>query len=286
MNVIRRARPSLGSIVELRVEGLSDDRAVAAIDSAFAEIETIHRRMSFHEHDSDLSRLHRAHPRAPVHVDARTYEVLACAIDIARMSEGIFDPTIAALQVARVFLPRPALSRTPDPHADWRDIELLGDNHVRFARPLWIDLGGIAKGYAVDRAMNILIAAGASHACVNAGGDMRVHGSRMERIDVRVDTVGEVFHTLEIHNASVASSEGFSSRNERGGVHIDGRTRNSANATRCVSVIAPTCMIADALTKVVMSGDDATIRNVLSRFSAQACIHDPRSGWRVLDQAA
>src|SRR5690348_10923862 len=104
---LQRARPALGTLVEVRVEGLEQGHAAAAIDAAFAEIGAVQRCMSFHEIGSDLSHLHRQRVGTPVRVDARTREVLEWALQIAAASGGIFDPTIAAQQVARGLLPQP-----------------------------------------------------------------------------------------------------------------------------------------------------------------------------------
>src|SRR5260221_13976458 len=97
---MQRARPCLGTLVEMRIEGLAEAAALCALETAFAEVAAVHRCMSFHESDSDLSRLHRAPAGMLVRVDARTRAVLACALDIAGASEGVFDPTVAAKQIA------------------------------------------------------------------------------------------------------------------------------------------------------------------------------------------
>jgi FAD:protein FMN transferase len=269
--IVQRARPALGTLVQMRVEGLIEAAAVRAIDAAFAEVAAVHHCMSFHESDSDLSRLHRAPAGALVRVDVRTRAVLTCALDIAAASEGVFDPTIAGQQVARGQLPRPDSAFAPDPRATWRDIELLGDIQVRLRRPLWIDLGGIAKGFAVDRAVETLIAAGATQGCVNAGGDLRVFGSRAERIHLR--TAAGCLPVLELADAAVAGSSGAA--------HVHGRTRAAVNACACVGVVAATCMIADALTKVVLAAGVPASAGVLAGFGAQACAHAAASGWRV-----
>src|SRR5579862_9420704 len=105
MSVVQRARPWLGTLVRMRVGGLDEAHARAAIDRAFAEVETVHRCMSFHSADSDLAGLHTAQAGEAVAIDARTHEVLACALRIAELSDGCFDPTIAARQVALGVLP-------------------------------------------------------------------------------------------------------------------------------------------------------------------------------------
>ena len=276
--VIRRARPLLGTIVDIRVEGLPERDAIHAVDTAFAEIAQIHRCMSFHEPDSDLSRLHRAAVGSIVNVDVRTGAVIECAMRIARASGGVFDPTVAAPQVARGFLPRPPSAFDPDPHARWHDIELIDNTHVRLRKTLWIDLGGIAKGFAVDRAMSILSEAGATQACVNAGGDMRVCGARAEPVHIRLRE-GVFASVLEIANAAVATSGPDTSS------HLDGVSRVTMSRFETASVVAPECMIADALTKVVLS-DCADVADVLAAFDARACMHDDSVGWRVVGRAA
>lgn len=288
--VMHRARPWLGTLVEIRVEGLDDAAARNAVEAAFAQVSVVHRCMSFHRGDSDLSRLHAAPPGTVVRVDPRTRAVLEAALALAEASAGRFDPSVAAQLVEWKLLPRPHSPFTPDPHADWRAIELVGDGSVRLRRPLWLDLGGIAKGYAVDRALEILIAAGASQACVNAGGDLRVAGARAERIRLRHGVDGNCVEALELRDAAVASSAGRPRRRRiRGrwhGPHVRGEDRDPAPTQRSVSVVAPCCMIADALTKLVLADAGTATRRLLARFGAQACVHDPRRGWRVLEAAA
>lgn len=283
MSEVRRARPWLGTFVEIRVGGIDERNALAAVEAAFAEIAAVHERMSFHEADSDLSRLHRTPAGTALHVDPRTHEVLAAALALARESEGRFDPTIAPRLVARGLLPRPAQAIEPDPRADWRDIELLADSQVRLRRPLWIDLGGIAKGYAVDRALDALRAAGAPQACVNAGGDLGRYGGASE--SVRLDhasTVGAP--VVELGDAALATSvvaECEPGQRYRRCAHVDARSGHGLRARRAVSVVAERCLLADALTKVVLT-DLRVGARLLRRHRASACFHDGARGWRLL----
>lgn len=284
MREIRRARPWLGTFVEIRVGGLAAAEALAAIDAAFAEVAEVHRLMSFHEAASDLSRLHRAAMSTPVRVDTRTFAVLDAALCLAAESDGCFDPTVAAQLVAWGFLPTPAASRTPDAQATWRDIELLDGSRVRFQQPLWLDLGGIAKGYAVDRALDVLRQRGATAACVNAGGDLRRFGAQSERVELRL-AADVALPAVDLADAAIATSAVDAARLHGDGrsraAHLNARTRRSIRAQRAVSVVAPTCLIADALTKVVLA--DAHIgERLLRRYAASACLHDPKRGWRML----
>ncbi len=286
---VRRARPCLGTLVEMRVEGLDEARAVAATEKTFAEIQAVHRCMSFHESASDLSRLHAAEVGTVVEVDLRTAAVLRCALEVAEVSAGCFDPTIAAQAVAWGMLPRPDSPFAPDPLANWRDIELLDGDRVRLRRPLWLDLGGIAKGYAVDRAIDVLLEAGAAQAMVNAGGDLRVAGPREEIVHLRgacLDAAGVV----AIANAALASSAGLTTRKHRHGrwvgAHLHGRTKAPVGTFSSASVIADRCMIADALTKVAFAAEPALAQRVLAAYGAQVATHSARHGWRGLGLAA
>jgi len=287
--LFRRARPWLGTLVEIQLDGCAPDRAASVCEKAFAEIAAIHRLMSFHEAGSDLGRLHRAGARTTLRVDRRTRDVLGWALRIAAASDGCFDPTIAAQQVAWGLLPRPAGSASPDPNANWRDIELVGCAGVRLARPLWLDLGGIAKGYAVDRAMDILGDTGASQILINAGGDLRVRGASA-RVNVRTHAGLESSPRLELANAALATSAPSGNtghkRESRFSAHVHGRTRRPLALRRSVSVVAERCVVADALTKVVMAASDRVALRVLRQFRAQAGVCRGNGSWTLLGAAA
>jgi thiamine biosynthesis lipoprotein len=186
-------------------------------------------------------------------------------------------------------LPRPDSPFAPVSSASWRDIELLGAA-VRLHRPLWLDLGGIAKGYAVDRAVGILLAAGAKQICVNAGGDLRIVGPRTERVHLRGGGSNQgAIPALALGNAALATSAGFAARRRNAGqwrgAHVHGRARRPIGTASSASVVAEHCMIADALTKVVLA-QGAASASVLARFGARACMHDPWRGWRFVGAAA
>lgn len=273
---IERAKPLLGTTVSMRVHGLQPACAHAAIDAGFAAMRAVHEAMSFHEGDSDVSRLNREAFDGPVEVRDATYAVIAHALAISAMTEGAFDITVAPLLVARGHLPRPPHAPDPDGAAIWRDIELLPEHRVRFRRRLWIDLGGIAKGYAVDRAMDALQGFAPKQACVNAGGDLRIAGPHAERVRLDADHGNdETVPIIALADGSLASSEG-----RPAGPHIDPRCR-AAETRQFVSVAAPCCIDADALTKVVMARGACSARS-LAVFSAHAVVHDAAFGWREI----
>jgi thiamine biosynthesis lipoprotein len=272
---IRRARPWLGTLVDIRIDESESTRALRALEAAFAEVAIVHRVMSFQSDDSDLARLRCAPVGSPVRVNARTHEVLAWSLRIAAASAGAFDPVAAAMASGADWATKTGV---PPRQASWRDIELLDGEHVRLRRPLWIDLGGIAKGYAVDRAIDVLHAHGVTRACVNAGGDLRVCGDIAQRIDVRAAD-GRLHTALDLAEGALATSCSGTGR------HVHGASGQEIAAGVTVSVVAERAIVADALTKVVLA-DSALAAGVLEVFSAQAWRHDDRCGWQVLRMAA
>ena len=277
---IERARPLLGTTVAIRVEGLSETSANAAISEAFDEVALVHRLMSFQDPSSDISRLNREAFERTQDVHPATFEVLHWASGIAEKSDGIFDIAVAPRLVECGLLPKPASTRLPDSAARWRDIELGDDYSVRFRKPLWIDVSGIAKGYAVDRAIETLQNHGAVQASVNAGGDLRIIGPQLERVYLLGPEDAAGAPVIELQNAAVASSGAHTSPN-RIALHIDPRDGTAVPVEQFVSVAAESCMIADALTKPVLVLREHA-HPLLNHYRADAHLHEPAQGWRHL----
>jgi|KBSMisStandDraft_5_1062788.scaffolds.fasta_scaffold267732_2 thiamine biosynthesis lipoprotein len=279
---IERARPLLGTTVSIRVQGLSERDAHAAIDEAFSEIALVHRLMSFQESESEISRLNRDGFGDAQVVHAATFEVLRWAAELAENSAGCFDITMARALVASRLLGVPHSRYLPDAQANWRDIELSEDCRVRFRRPLWIDVSGIAKGYAVDRAIETLKRHRVAQAAVNAGGDLCVFGPEPERVSLRTDhSSAEGMPVLDIQDAAVASS----STSHLPGAHADPKSGEAVPADRFACVVAQSCLIADALTKPVLILQDES-EGLLRRYGAVAHLHDRLRGWRHLPEQA
>ncbi len=271
----RRARPLLGTIVEIATAGLRGRDLDAAIEAAFAAVEKVHRLMSFHDPASDVSRLNRAAAMHPVEIDAWTYKVIAAAIDLHRRSNGAFDITVAPALQRLGLLPGPAGLPAAERPAAGDAIALLPGRLVRFRDPATrIDLGGIAKGFAVDRAVEILQARGATRGLVNAGGDLAAFGAAAAPVHIRDPRdPRRTIAQIEIRNEALASSGGrfdpFGSPAVTAPAVIDARTGAPARAIAGVTVRAPSCIVADALTKVVMIAGEAASA-VLDRYGAGA----------------
>ena len=232
----------LGTLVEVGVPEGCDD----ALEQAFGVIEQVQRLMSMHDAKSDVSRLHEAPVDIEVAVHPWTGEVLALAARLAMQTGGLFD-------VARG-------------SGKWSSRGTNGQScAVRHAASCQLDLGGIAKGWAVDQAIETVLASGVSAVWVNAGGDLRCHGVTVPVV-LRDELTGGVRPWLHLSDGAVATSW-FA---DGGRVSLYGRQGASH-----VSVAAPLCAVADALTKVVaqVGRDDALIAPLLAMHGAQMWIH-------------
>ena len=182
LSEVRRARPLLGTFVEITVQGADEAYLHAAVEEAFAAVCAVHRLMNFHDPASDVGRLNAGAARNPLRVHPWTRRVLLAAGNFARETGGAFDITAAASGRNQDLQSGKSAGKFC---GDWRDIILSPNGSVSLQRPLLIDLGGIAKGFAVDRATEALIRAGAHSGVINAGGDLRVFGPEPHRVDIR-----------------------------------------------------------------------------------------------------
>lgn len=235
--MLRRCRPFLGTFVEVT----ADDGG--AIEAAFAAIEIVHRLMSAHDSQSDISRINRLAHIKPVEVHDWTARVLERSLFWSKQSEGAFDVIRAGRSaISQGMLPLHADQPAPEA-AHWTWLELQGAV-ARLLKPGCVDLGGIAKGFAVDRALDALRESGADRGFVNAGGDMAGFGQVWPAVIVgprRREAVAEV--SLENEALATSALVGDSFR------HLPSADERWISA----SVRAPAAMDADALTKVLLS---------------------------------
>ncbi|MGZ5130000.1 MAG: FAD:protein FMN transferase [Caldimonas sp.] len=263
---IKREEAIMGTAIG--VELWSDDRAagIAAIDSVMAEMHRIDRAMSPHKPDSELSRINREACAAPVPLSEEMASLLARAESFARLSGGAFDITYAAVGQLYDYRERvrpsdEAIARARQ-SVGWRHLVLDRQARtVRFARPgMRIDLGGFAKGHAVDNAARLLRARGIAHAMVSAGGDSRVIGDRRGRpwtIGIRDPrrASGELVAVLPLEDVSISTSGDYERFFVEGGERfhhlIDPATGRSPGGVRSVTVLAEDGLTSEALSKTV-----------------------------------
>jgi thiamine biosynthesis lipoprotein len=265
---MRRLRPLLGTYVEIAARGLAELELERAISEAFAAVELVHRLMSVHAIDSDVSRINRTAWQHPVDVHPWTAQTLRWALHLHRLTDGLFDCAIGH-ELGRCGVVA-GYGFGEAERGSLGDLEVSRTNTVRLARRIAIDLGGIAKGYAVDRAVAALRRAGVRSAVVNAGGDLRVMGDKAEPIYIRdPGGAGPARYAGLLGNGAIATSSA--------GALIRTRDRSLMTDADTYSVIAPRCVVADALTKVVAQIGAMAARPYLEPLGATPLVMSPHA---------
>jgi thiamine biosynthesis lipoprotein len=271
---VRRCRPLLGTFVEITARGRDKKTLTRGIESGFAAIARVHRLMSFHDPLSDVSRMNRdAFPKG-VSVHPWTWRVMKASKQFAEESHGTFDITVAPKLTRWRYLPRCGYQFSPA--ASSRDIFLRRNYEVFFRRALFVDVGGIAKGFAIDRAVDALKENGITCGIVNAGGDLKTFGLTSQLIHLRHPTEPtRIAGAVRLSERAMATSGIYFQRRRYRGNFVtpllDGRTGQSKRELISVSVAAAKCMAADALTKVVFVLRE-NAAGLLSRYQADALL--------------
>ena len=258
---VRRTQFIMGTLVEITVSHADEKVAHLAMTQAFDEMRRIEKLMSTILLDSEISQLNRSAGGAALPLAPEVVEVLRESVRWGEASDGAFDVTIEP--VARLWnfdaeepqAPDPELLQRALPRINYRDIE-IENGRVRLAQPgMAVNLGGIAKGYAVDRAaarLRGLVPSG----IINAGGDLTAFGKRdAEHLWIiglqHPRQPNEVLASFAVEKRGVATSGDYQKYFIQDGVRyhhiLNPKTGLPARGLTSVTVIAPNVMQADAL---------------------------------------
>jgi FAD:protein FMN transferase len=251
---VQRLRVALGTWVTIEATAPTEPSAVAGIEAAYRAIAEVEWRMHPSREGSDLARINSAPPQTHVPIADSTWRVLRLAHAVHTLSEGTFDPCLP-LHTGRltdVVLSAPAMK----------------SRSALCRLPLALDLGGIAKGYAIDRAIEALRATHCTSGLVNAGGDLRVYG-RSEHVLLR--RADGTCKPVTLTNAALAVSDPDLSARQRPAEHQGYYRRSGAlrPTPRYAAVGAAKAAVADALTKCVLLADAASAACTLRAFRAR-----------------
>jgi thiamine biosynthesis lipoprotein len=247
-HISSRMRPLLGTLVVVEVQARSKSEDDLAIGAAFAAVQRVSDLMHPTCTGSDLMRIGAATPGTVVPVHEWTLEVLRQSKELNRVSQGLFDP---CLSVARGRMP---------------DVELHSD-HVICRAPVRIDLGGIAKGFAVDVAIDALRRHGCAAGMVNAGGDLRLFGPEPRVVFLRSED-GEAI-AVELRDAALAAGGSHTAAAPSGHRGYYEGIHGAPVAGRFVGVTAATAMLADALCKCALICAPPLVRELLAAYEAR-----------------
>lgn len=256
-DVQRRTRVAMGTVVEVQVRGLDEVRAEQALSAALAEIERIDSLLSPEGAQSEVWRVNQQQGRV-VEVSVELYSLLEASDAFWRLSDGAFDAGLGALVDVWGF--GGASPAVPSEHdlltalevSGWGQVRLEGDQRALIRSPgLKLNLGGIGKGYAVDRAVEVLRQEGVTQGLVNAGGEIRSLGDGWLVGVQHPRQANRLLKTARLDEMAVATSgdyEQYFSENGRRYHHIlDPHTGLPAQGVQSATVVAKTCLEADVL---------------------------------------
>ncbi len=285
-------RPQMGLPFRIVVHATNEIHANTAINAAFARIEELNGKLSDYDTDSELSQLSRTSGLGTnVVLSPDLWDVLARSQELAQASAGGFDVTVGPIvnlwrKARREHqLPRPDLLRAARERVGWPKLHL--DARRRTARldveGMRLDLGAIAKGYAVDAALSVLAAHGIQSALVSGGGDLAVSAAPPGRKGWQIELApldasnAPPARFVALHHAALATSGDLFQHVEIDGRRyshiVDPRTGVGLTDHSLVTVIAPDCTTADSLaTAVSVLGPARGLRLIQNRRGVEARI--------------
>lgn len=255
---MRRNQPLMGTYVEIWImdkEGAQEQQKVfhhEVCNRVYREIIKVQDLMSMHEEDSDISQINRLSDLGQygiLKIHPWTSELLMMAQSICLETDGAFDCGVGQ------YVHWNKNKNVQYYPGGVRSLDILDDHHIEIKSPIRIDLGGIAKGYAVDRGIKILKNFGIENAAINAGGDLRVIGSEEHAIHLKEKDYSESYIYLgTLKDGAIATSSTRFGRNDqkRGLSYLmNPKTGESIEDDLSYSIVAPTCTVADCLTKAL-----------------------------------
>ncbi|MBV9697946.1 MAG: FAD:protein FMN transferase [Gammaproteobacteria bacterium] len=260
---VERTDAIMGTRIYVQVWSEDPARGEAAIDAVMDEMRRIDALMSHYRPESQLSHINARANSEPVQVDPELFDLIKLSTYYSQLTEGAFDITYASVgylyDYPKHVHPTEAQIKSALPAVNWRNMLLDEAHHtVRFEHPgMRIDLGGIGKGYAVDRGIELLKARGITHAVVTAGGDSRILGDHMGRpwlVAIRhPDDPQKVVTRIPLSDTAMSTSGDYERYFDEDGVRyhhiIDPHTGHSASKVRSATILAPTATQTDGMSK-------------------------------------
>lgn len=274
--LVHQQRYCMGTMFDIVAYHSSRSTAERAIAGALTEIDRLDRVMSHFMSDSELSRLNRDARHGFVAVDRSLYDVIEESIKVSRLSNGKFDVTIAPLtkiwKDAQTDGQRPSTAEIAAAKrcVGYERIDLAPPNRIRFRSDcLQVELGGIGKGYAVQRAVAILHSSGIRDAVVNGGGSSIAAIGAPPGANgwpVRLPTRASLAPELLLRDNALSTSQ------QDGGI-IDPLTAVPPPSKTTITVIAPSATVADALSTALVLMTKAEGAKLTRRFAGVTAIY-------------
>ncbi|MCU0344928.1 MAG: FAD:protein FMN transferase [Ignavibacterium sp.] len=284
VKTIKRSKILLGTVVEIQVRENDEKKAKDAITKAFTEIKRIDDLFTTYNEASSAWKINNS-ADSIISVDPEIYNLIVLCDSITRLSNGSFDVSLDNLTKVWGFytddpqLPTKAEIDSSLLNSGWQKITLLGDNKIIKKENVGLNFGAIAKGYAVDKAIDVLKKLGIKEALVNAGGEISVIGKDWIVGVQHPREINSIIKKIKLDEFTVATSGDYEQYFEVGGVRyhhiLDPKTGYPSTGLQSVTIIYKSNTLADALaTAVFVMGKENGMKLIESLDDTEAMIID------------
>jgi thiamine biosynthesis lipoprotein len=259
---VQRSKQMMGTIIQMTSLGVPETQAGPVLEAALAEMQRLENLLSEWRPESDVSRVNAAAGDRPVQVGPELIDNVRVGLQVARWSDGAFDLSWAALRGLYLF--QPGQERIPTDQelkerlkfVGYKDIVLDEKQSTVFLRRkgMSLGLGGIAKGYALEKAANLLRERGIQNYMIFGGGQVLVNGMKGDRpwrVGVQHPRLNDYFGFVEATSGTISTSGDYEHAFVRDGVRwhhiIDLKTGRPVTHTSSVTVVSESAFYADAI---------------------------------------
>jgi thiamine biosynthesis lipoprotein len=260
---VKRAQVHMGTLVTITAVASDKDVANRAIQAGFDEIKRLERLLSTWRSNTELSHVNAEAGRQPVRVSRETLELVVQSMEMAQLTDSGFNIAVGPAMEAWSFTERQHIPSDEElqqlkPLVDWTNIQINNEAQTIFLphRGMRIDIGGIGKGYAADRAVEEMKRTGAQGGVVALSGDIKTFGVLPERdgflVGIKHPREDEVvIAVIDLKDEAISTAGDYERFFERDGVRyhhiLDPQTLRPARGCQSVTVIAKEGAVADGL---------------------------------------
>ncbi len=262
--LFKRSEVMMDTFVNITVVSKSEKKAKEAMDAAFQELKRLERLLDFYSPKSEISKINKGSGGVSVSVTSTTFSLINKALEVSKLTDGAFDITLGVINRRYDFFKKRHPTETEIkkllPLVGYRNIVINPALRIVFLKKpgMMIDPGGITKGFAADRAVQVLKAQGIKAALVAVAGDIRAYGLKPDGRawlvgirDPRAKSADQVFATLKLKDMAVSTSGDYERYFVEQGVRyhhiLDPKTGMPARGVISVTVVGPEAVYTDSL---------------------------------------
>jgi len=260
LKTVKRTQILLGTVVEIQIRNTDEQKANDAITKAFVEIKRIDNLFTTYNEESPVWKLNNSDDSLFI-VDEEIFDLMVLCDSLWRISDGSFDVAIESLIQVWGFdtktpeVPNDYEIKSALNQSGWENIKLLDEKKILRKEKVGLNFGAIAKGYAVDRSIEVLIQSGITEAFVNAGGEIKTLGNDWIAGIQHPRNIKEIITKIRLNGISVATSGDYENYFEKDGVRyhhiLDPKTGYPAEGIQSVTVIHKNNAFADGIATAV-----------------------------------